>query len=70
MSAQASAQGGLDWHKSRACESGACIQVARRGDSVLIGNTNDPEGPVSMFTTDEWRNFIAGVKTGDFDGVL
>jgi len=69
MSAEASAQGNLDWHISRACESGACVRIARRGDSVLIGNTNDPDGPVSECTVDEWRSFLAGVKMGDFDGI-
>jgi hypothetical protein len=36
---------------------------------VLIGNTTRPEGPVSEFTADEWRHFLAGAKNGDFDGI-
>jgi predicted secreted Zn-dependent protease len=59
----------LNWRKSRTCESGACVQVARRGDHILVGNTNNPDGQVSEFTTDEWRNFLAGVKMGDFDDI-
>lgn len=69
MSADVSAQGELVWLVSRTCESGACVGVARRGESVFICNTNSPEGPVSEFSTDEWHHFIAGVKLGDFDGV-
>jgi Domain of unknown function (DUF397) len=69
MSAYESVSGSLDWHVSRTCESGACIRVARLGESVLIGNTSDPEGSVSEFTTEEWRQFLAGVKLGDFDGI-
>lgn len=69
MSIHASAQGDLDWHISRTCETGACVKVARRGEFVLIGNTNSPEGPVSEFTTDEWQHFLSGVKMGDFDGI-
>lgn len=57
------------WHISRSCDGGACIGVARSGDSVLIGNTRQPEGPVGEFTTDEWRQFLAGAKRGDFDGI-
>jgi hypothetical protein len=64
-----SAQGDLNWHVSRTCESGACVRVARRGDFVLIGNTNSPDGPINEFTTDEWRHFLAGAKSGDFDGI-
>jgi uncharacterized protein DUF397 len=62
-------EGDLDWRVARLCDGGACVRVARRGDSVLIGNTKKPEGPVSEFTTDEWRQFLAGAKLGDFDGI-
>jgi hypothetical protein len=64
-----SAQEDLDWRVSRACDNGQCIRVARKGESVLIGNTNSPEGIVSEFTADEWRQFLAGAKLGDFDGI-
>ena len=69
MSSDVSAQGELDWLVSRTCESGACIGVARRGESVLIRNTNSPEGLVIEFSTEEWRQFLAGAKLGDFDGI-
>jgi Domain of unknown function (DUF397) len=59
----------LTWHVSRTCDAGACIKVARQGESILIGNTNSPEGPFGEFTADEWRNFLDGVKLGDFDGI-
>jgi len=59
----------LAWRVSRTCDAGACIKVARRGESVLIGNINSPEGPFGEFTADEWRHFLAGVKLGDFDGI-
>jgi len=35
----------------------------------MIASTNNPEGFVSEFTADEWRQFLAGVKLGDFDGI-
>lgn len=69
MSTYPSTQGDLDWQVSRTCESGACIRVARRGEFVLIGSTTCPEGPISEFTTDEWRQFVTGVRLGDFDGI-
>jgi Domain of unknown function (DUF397) len=61
--------GDLDWRVSRLCDGGACVRVARRGNMVLIGNTNSPDGVVSEFTADEWRQFLAGAKLGDFDGI-
>jgi hypothetical protein len=44
--------------------------VARNGEFVVIGNTTDPAGPINKFTADEWRHFMAGVKQGDFDGIV
>jgi predicted secreted Zn-dependent protease len=61
------ASGEIDWRIARQCESGACVGVARLGEFVLIGNSSDPEAPVSRFTRQEWRSFIAGVKLGEFD---
>jgi hypothetical protein len=61
------ASGDFAWRKSSLCESGACVGVARQGEFVLIGNSSDPEVPVSRFTKQEWLAFVAGVKLGDFD---
>jgi hypothetical protein len=69
MSENIPASGNIVWRISRTCDSGACVGVARRGEAVLIGNTNNPEGPVAEFTTDEWREFLAGLKLGDFDTI-
>jgi hypothetical protein len=57
----------VDWRISRTCESGACVGVARQGEFVLVGNTSNPDIPVSRFTVTEWREFLAGAKLGDFD---
>lgn len=69
MPSRESTAGDLDWRVSRTCDNGQCIKVARAGEFVVIGNTTRPEGPVSEFTVDEWRHFLAGVKLGDFDGI-
>lgn len=59
-----------EWRVSRTCDSGACVGVARQGESILIANTTIPDGPIAQFTSDEWRQFVAGVKQGDFDGII
>jgi predicted secreted Zn-dependent protease len=69
MAAYESASSGLEWRVSRTCESGACVAVARSGESILIGNSNKFSAPASVFTTDEWREFLAGAKLGHFDGI-
>jgi predicted secreted Zn-dependent protease len=67
MSSNPEAPGSLSWHVARSCESGACVGVAQQGDAILIRNTNNPEEPVSRFTLQEWKSFVAGIKLGDFD---
>jgi predicted secreted Zn-dependent protease len=67
MSTSPAVSGSVDWRVSRACDSGACVGVARQGEFVLIGDTSSPEAPVSRFTSEEWSAFVAGVKLGDFD---
>lgn len=59
----------IAWRISRTCDGGVCVGVARRGESVLIGNTKNPDGPVCEFTASEWRQFLAGAKLGDFDEI-
>jgi hypothetical protein len=69
MAKSTSISGETAWRISRTCDSGACVGVARRGEYVLIGNTNDPDASISKFTLDEWRQFLAGAKLGDFDEI-
>lgn len=69
MLKNSSAPDSLDWRVSRTCDTGACVRVARSGDSILIGNTSVPEGAVSEFSIEEWRQFLAGAKLGDFDEI-
>ena len=67
MTASPSAQVDLEWRKSRTCDGGACVVVSRQGDSILIANSGQITGPFNAFTRAEWKDFIAGVKLGDFD---
>ena len=64
-----SALGDLNWRVSRTCDGGACVMVARHDDSVLLGNTTQPDGPVYTYTRAEWKEFLAGAKLGDFDDI-
>jgi predicted secreted Zn-dependent protease len=64
-----SAPGDLGWRVSRTCDGGACVQVARDGEFVIFGNTAEPNSPVLAYTRAEWKEFLAGVKLGDFDDI-
>jgi hypothetical protein len=69
MTTYPSAPGDLNWRVSRTCDSGACIMVARYGDSVVFGNTSQLGGPIYAYTLDEWKEFLSGAKLGDFDDI-
>jgi len=43
--------------------------VARDGESVVFGNTAEPGGPVYAYSRAEWKEFLEGVKRGDFDDI-
>ena len=60
----------LTWRTALSCNGGACVRVAANQNSVLIGNSQRPRGPVLKYTPDEWHEFVAGIKKGDFDDLL
>jgi len=60
----------LTWRTALSCNGGACVQVAANEKSILIGNSRRPGGPVLEYTPDEWHEFVAGIKKGDFDDLL
>ena len=57
------------WRKSsRSSPSGDnCVEVAFAGDAVAVRDTKDRQGAMLLFTGEEWKAFIEGVKTGEFD---
>ena len=51
-----------------ACEGGStCVEVASLVNLILVRDSKDSDGPVLAFSQLEWRDFIAGVKRGEFD---
>lgn len=60
--------GELVWYRAR-CDSGACVEVAATGDTVVVrSSAKRGRAPVEL-SRDEWQTFLAGVKEGAFDGV-
>jgi predicted secreted Zn-dependent protease len=60
----------LTWRTAFSCNGGSCIAVAAAGQKVLIADTKTPDGPVLSYTPEEWREFLAGAKNGDFDDLI
>jgi hypothetical protein len=57
------------WRKSRFCNgNSACVEFARLADgNVALRDSKQQDGPVLVFTPEEWTAFAAGVRDGEFD---
>ncbi|MER6829297.1 DUF397 domain-containing protein [Streptosporangium sp. NPDC000563] len=62
---------GASWRKSRYSNStGNCVELAELTDgSIAVRNSRFPEGPALIYTRDEIRALVLGVKDGEFDGL-
>jgi hypothetical protein len=61
--------GELVWSRRARCESGACVEVAVDGDTILVrSSTNQRATPVTL-SRDEWLEFLAGAKDGAYDSI-
>jgi len=44
---------------------GACVEVADNLSCVvLVRDTKDRQGPVLTFAPEQWRSFVAGIRSG------
>jgi len=60
---------GERWVRSRYC-SGAnsmCVEVTLGVDQVGVRDAKASAGPVLLFSVEEWRAFVRGIRAGDFN---
>jgi hypothetical protein len=52
------------WQKSSySSQDGNCVEVARNLPGVVaVRDSKDPEGPSLVFTTGDWKVFVAAVR--------
>ncbi|MEO3922884.1 DUF397 domain-containing protein [Micromonosporaceae bacterium B7E4] len=60
------------WHiSSKSNTSGNnCVEAGPLADGsgrVAVRHSHHPDGPVIVYTRDEWDAFLAGAKDGEFD---
>ena len=57
------------WIKSSlSYANGNCVEVSELVEGgVGVRNSRDREGPGLQFTPEEWRDFLGGVRKGEFD---
>jgi hypothetical protein len=58
-----------NWIKSSLSFSNSnCVEVADLpGRRVGVRHSKDADGPVLLFTPNEWHAFLGGVRNGEFD---
>jgi hypothetical protein len=60
----------LAWRKARrSVNNGACVEVASAGAMLAVRDSMDPDGPVLMYSRDEWHAFLDSAKKGTLDDV-
>jgi Domain of unknown function (DUF397) len=57
------------WRKASFCGSTECVEVARRGDVIMLRDSSQPNGDMLEYTVEEWRFFVRNVKAGEFDRI-
>ncbi|WP_157556404.1 DUF397 domain-containing protein [Herbidospora yilanensis] len=56
------------WRKSSFSGTAQCVEVARLDEQhVGVRDSKNESGPALIFTPQEWRAFVGGVKNGEFD---
>jgi len=58
------------WKRSSWCGTSSCVEVASLGGAVAVRDSKSADSAVLLYTPDEWRAFIVGVKAGEFDEYL
>ena len=57
----------VEWRKSTHSVDGGCVEVAVIEGHVAVRDSKNRAGPVLTFTPIEWKSFLAGARTGEFD---
>jgi hypothetical protein len=49
---------------------GNCVEIARLPEgNIGVRDSKNPDGPVLIFTSDEWAAFLGGVRNREFDSL-
>ena len=61
----------LKWRKAKkSVGNGACVEVARYQDKLLLRDSDDPNGAIVTCTLTTFGVFLHGAKAGEFDDLL
>ena len=63
---------GIGWRKSSFSNGNGggdgCVEVAALPDGIAVRDTKDRSLPPHIHSAPAWREFLAGVRAGEFEG--
>jgi Domain of unknown function (DUF397) len=62
---------GLVWLKARSSTvNGQCVEIASSANKVAIRDSKDPDGPILVYASAEFRAFLDSARNGQFDSLI
>jgi hypothetical protein len=59
---------GLAWLKAQSSShNGQCVEIASTANKIAIRDSKDPDGPILVYTSREFKAFLDGARNGEFD---
>jgi hypothetical protein len=55
------------WRKASFCASNECVEVAQRGDMIVLRDSGQPHDSMLRCAAEDWESFMRGIKSGEFD---
>jgi hypothetical protein len=57
------------WRKSSrsGTQQGACVEVADMARNIAVRDSKNPDGPLLIVHSDDWRSFIRRVKRNEYE---
>jgi hypothetical protein len=55
------------WRTSTYSGGNSCVEVAFMDGQVGVRDSKDRQGPMLVFTANEWEAFIGGARDGEFE---
>ncbi|BCB79845.1 hypothetical protein GCM10022251_39360 [Phytohabitans flavus] len=57
----------ISWRTSSRSQNTNCVEVGEMETTVAMRDSKDREGPVLIFAREQWIDFVASAKAGEFD---
>ncbi|MFC0527999.1 DUF397 domain-containing protein [Phytohabitans kaempferiae] len=57
----------ITWRTSSRSQNTNCVEIGEMGTAIVMRDSKDREGPMLIFARDQWIEFVASAKAGEFD---